>query len=77
MEKEILKLKIKYIIKNKNAKIFYSKYKPVDINKFKDKQIYAFSGIGNPSNFFDLLRENNLNLIGTNSFPGSLSLHKV
>ena len=55
--------------KNKNAKIFYSKYKPVDINRFKDKQIYAFSGIGNPSNFFDLLRENNLNLIGTNSFP--------
>ena len=54
--------------KNKNAKIFYSKYKPVDINRFKDKQIYAFSGIGNPSNFFDLLRENNLNLIGTNSF---------
>ena len=55
--------------KNKNAKIFYSKYKPVDINRFKDKQIYAFSGIGNPSNFFDLLKENNLNLIGTNSFP--------
>ena len=55
--------------KNKNAKIFYSKYKPVDINRFKDKQIYAFSGIGNPSNFFDLLRENNLNLICTNSFP--------
>ena len=55
--------------KNKNAKIFYSKYKPIDINRFKDKQIYAFSGIGNPSNFFDLLKENNLNLIGTNSFP--------
>ena len=55
--------------KNKNVKIFYSKYKPVDINRFKDKQIYAFSGIGNPSNFFDLLKENNLNLIGTNSFP--------
>ena len=55
--------------KNKNAKIFYSKYKPVDINRFKDKQIYAFSGIGNPSNFFDLLKENNLNLIDTNSFP--------
>ena len=55
--------------KNMNVKIFYSKYKPVDINRFKDKQIYAFSGIGNPSNFFDLLKENNLNLIGTNSFP--------
>ena len=55
--------------KNKNAKIFYSKYKAVDINRFKDKQICAFAGIGNPSNFFDLLRENNLNLIHTFSFP--------
>jgi len=62
--------------KNKNAKIFYSKYKPVDINRFKDKQIYAFSGIGNPSNFFDLLRENNLNLIGTNSFPDHYNFTK-
>ena len=55
--------------KNKNAKIFYSKYKAVDINRFKDKQICAFAGIGNPSNFFDLLRKNNLNLIHTFSFP--------
>ena len=55
--------------KNKNVKIFYSKYKPLDINRFKDKQICAFAGIGNPSNFFDLLRENNLNLIHTFSFP--------
>ena len=62
--------------KNKNVKIFYSKYKPVDINRFKDKQIYAFSGIGNPSNFFDLLRENNLNLIGTNSFPDHYNFTK-
>ena len=62
--------------KNKNAKIFYSKYKPVDINRFKDKQIYAFSGIGNPSNFFDLLKENNLNLIGTNSFPDHYNFTK-
>ena len=55
--------------KNQKAKIFYSKYKAVDINIFKDKQICAFAGIGNPSNFFDLLRENNLNLIHTFSFP--------
>ena len=55
--------------KNKNAKIFYSKYKAVDINRFKDKQIYAFAGIGNPSNFFNLLKENNLNLVHTHSFP--------
>ena len=55
--------------KNKNVEIYYSKYKPLDINKFKNKIIIAFSGIGNPANFFDLLRENNLNLIHTFSFP--------
>ena len=55
--------------KNKNAKIFYSKYKPTDINRFKNEKICAFSGIGNPSNFFNLLKQNNLNLVQTNSFP--------
>ena len=55
--------------KNKNAKIFYLKYKAVDIDRFKDKQICAFAGIGNPSNFFELLKENNLNLVHTFSFP--------
>ena len=59
--------------KNKNAKIFYSKYEPLDIDKFKNKQIYAFAGIGNPSNFFDLLIENNLNLKDTFSFPDHYS----
>ena len=67
--KQNIKIEDQIYNKNKNAKIFYSKYKPIDINRFKDKQIYAFSGIGNPSNFFDLLKENNLNLIGANSFP--------
>ena len=55
--------------KNKNVKIFYSKYKPVNIDRFKDKKIFAFAGIGNPSNFFDLLKENKLNLINTIPFP--------
>ena len=54
---------------NKNAKIFYSKYKPVDIDKFKEKKICAFAGIGNPSNFFELLKENNINLVNTFSYP--------
>ena len=37
---------------NKNAKVFYSKYEPLDIDSFKGKKICAFAGIGNPSNFF-------------------------
>ena len=53
---------------NKSAKIFYSKYKALDIDKFKEKKICAFAGIGNPSNFFELLKENNLNLVNKFSF---------
>ena len=54
---------------NRNVEIYYSKYRPIEIEKFKGKKICAFAGIGNPSNFFDLLEENNLNLIKTFSFP--------
>ena len=63
-EKKIFKSK-----GNKKLHIFYSKYKIKNIEKFKDKAITAFAGIGNPSNFFDLLRKNNLNLIKTHTFP--------
>ncbi len=59
--------KIKKI--NKNLKIFYSKYKIKNLDKFKNKKVVAFAGIGNPSNFFDLLKENNINLKKTFSFP--------
>jgi len=56
-------------IQNKKLHIFYSKYKINNIEKFNNKEITAFAGIGNPSNFFDLLRENNLNIKETFSFP--------
>jgi len=54
---------------NESLKIFYSKYKALDVDRLKNKKICAFAGIGNPSNFFDLLKENNLNLVNTFSFP--------
>ena len=54
---------------NKNAKIFYSKYKIKNIENFKNKEIVAFAGIGNPSNFFDILKKNNINVKRTYSFP--------
>tara|TARA_Y100001970_G_scaffold274879_1_gene375322 strand:- start:477 stop:1409 length:933 start_codon:yes stop_codon:yes gene_type:complete len=53
---------------NKKIKIFYSRYKILEVNRFKGKKICAFAGIGNPSNFFELLKENNLNLINTFSY---------
>ena len=54
---------------NKNVKIFYSTYKIKDLDKFKNKKVVAFAGIGNPSNFFKLLKENNINIEKTYSFP--------
>ena len=54
---------------NENIKIFYSKYKIKNIENFKNKEVVAFAGIGNPSNFFHLLKENNINVKKTYSFP--------
>lgn len=53
----------------KKIPIFYSKYKIQNLGKFINKEITAFAGIGNPSNFFDLLKENNLKVKETYSFP--------
>ena len=55
--------------KNKKIKIFYSNYKPQNINEFRNKKIIAFAGIGNPQNFFDLLTDHGLNIIETIKFP--------
>ena len=53
----------------KNVNIFYSKYKIKNIEKLYNTNILAFAGIGNPSNFFNLLKKNNLNVKKTFSFP--------
>ena len=47
---------------SKNIKIFYSKYVPKNIDQFKNKNIFAFAGIGNPNNFFDLLSKYGFNI---------------
>ena len=54
---------------NKKVKIYYTKYKPTNINDFKNKNILAFAGIGNPINFFNLLKKNNINTIEEKKFP--------
>ena len=55
--------------KNKKIKIYYTKYKPININEFKNKRIMTFAGIGNPINFFNLLKKNNINVIEEKGFP--------
>ena len=39
------------------------------INEFVNKKVIGFAGIGNPNNFFDLLKDNYVNLLEKISFP--------
>ena len=59
----------KQINKIKENNIFYTKYVAKNISNFSNKKIIAFAGIGNPINFFELIKDNNLNLIDYRSFP--------
>jgi len=61
-EKKILKI-------NKNLEIFYSYYKPLNINDFENKKLLALAGIGNPENFFKLIEQNNLKIEKKLIFP--------
>ena len=54
---------------NNNIKIFYSKYKLLDTDGIINKKVIALAGIGNPENFFDQLKEKNIDLIKTYSYP--------
>ena len=62
-------LEEKILLIKKNIHIFYTNYKIKNIEKFKDKKITAFAGIGNPINFFELLKTNKLDVVKTYAFP--------
>ena len=59
----------KIFSKNKEIKIFYTKYRAKNISEFKNKKVIAFSGIGNPENFFDLLKDNKIDIGEEIKFP--------
>ena len=67
--KKNIKIEEKILKNNQLIKIFYAEYQANDIIKYKNKKIISFAGIGNPDNFFDLLKINNLNIIEQLSFP--------
>ena len=61
-ENKILKI-------NNKLDIFYSYYKPLNLEKFKSSKLLAFAGIGNPQNFFQLIEDNNLKIDKKLIFP--------
>ena len=68
-EKKILKI-------NKNLQIFYSYYKPLNIEKFKGTKLLAVAGIANPENFFQLLQNNGLKIHKKLVFPDHYNFSK-
>ena len=71
--KKNLNIERKILSINSNIKIFYFKYKLLNIKKFKKNKMVAFAGIGNPNNFFDLLKEKKINIVKTFEFPDHYS----
>ena len=67
--KKNINIENKILKNNKLIKIFYSKYKPQNISDFKNRKIICFAGIGNPINFFDLLKKYEINVLEQKSFP--------
>ena len=61
---------------NNKISIFYSRYQLIDIEKYKGKKLFVVAGIGNPENFFELIRSQNLNIIKKLSFPDHYQFSK-
>lgn len=61
---------------NNEISIFYSRYQLVDVEKYRGKKLFVVAGIGNPENFFELIRSQNLNIIKKLSFPDHYQFSK-
>ena len=69
-EKKILNI-------NKKLEIFYSFYKPINLDQFKNKKLLAIAGIGNPYNFFKIIEENNLCISKKLIFPDHYQFSQI
>ena len=61
---------------NPKIKIFYTRYKITNLDDIKNKKVIAFAGIGNPANFFDLLKNDNIEIIEALDFPDHYNFKK-
>ena len=66
--------KIKKI--SQNIDIYYFRYKPINLKDFENKKLLAFAGIGNPENFFKLIKKNKLDIKKKISFPDHYNYSK-
>lgn len=62
---------------NTDLEIFYSYFEPINIEKFKNKKLLAIAGIGNPENFFKLLKEKDLIIEKKLFFPDHYEFTKA
>ena len=62
---------------NADLEIFYSYFEPINIEQFKNKKLLAIAGIGNPENFFKLLKENDLKIEKKLFFPDHYEFTKA
>ncbi len=68
-EEKILKIK-------KNINIFYANYVPENLNHFTKKKLLAVAGIGEPENFFKLLRKYDIKAEKELSYPDHYDFKK-
>ena len=68
-EKKILNI-------NTKINIFYSCYELLNLTQFKNKKLFAIAGIGNPENFFESIKENNLEIYKKKIFPDHYKFSK-
>ncbi len=59
-----------------SIEIFQSEYEIKNLKKLRGKKILAFAGIGNPNNFFKLLKDNGLKIKQEISFPDHYNYKK-
>ena len=50
--------------------------KLIGFENLKNKKVFAFSGIGNPQNFYDLLKKHNIEIVKTENFPDHYNFTK-
>ena len=62
---------------NPEIKVFYTQYKLTNLDDIINRKVLAFAGIGSPENFFDLLKNNNIEIIETLKFPDHYNYKKI